>query len=257
MDERLPATEAREVYEGLAASYDDHTSAWGYAYERWSSRLLRAAEEAGLKGRRLLDVGCGTGLSFVVPLERGFEVTGCDISPAMIEQARAKVGDRAELLVADMRALPEIGKFDLVWAINDPFNYLIDAEELTAALAGMRRNCDPEGVVLFDLFTLGTSRSLFTAETVREENGKRFLGRGNLTAAEVVPGVIGEVRFEVEGEPGSTHVHRLHHFPEAEVLAAIEAAGLRCEGVYGELESDLHPGLDEEAHLMAVYICRP
>jgi SAM-dependent methyltransferase len=257
MDERLPTKDAREVYEDLAASYDDHTSAWGYAYERWSTRLLRAVEEAGLRGRRLLDVGCGTGLSFVAPLERGFEVTGCDISPAMIEQARAKFGDRAELLVADMRALPEIGRFDLVWAINDPFNYLTEAGELEAALAGMRRSCDPEGIVLFDLFSLRTAKSLFTEETVREENGRRFLGRGSLSPEEVVPGAIGEVRFEVEGEPGSTHVHRMRHIPEDEVLAAIEAAGLRCEGVFGELESDLHPDLDEETHLMAVYVCRP
>lgn len=247
----------REVYDDLAASYDDHTRAYGYEYERWSSRLLEKADEAGLAGERLLDIGCGTGLSFIGLLERGFQVTGCDISPAMIEQARAKVGDRAELLVADMRELPEIGEFDLVWAINDPFNYLLDVEELESALAGMRGNAAPGGIVLFDLFTLKTSRALFTEETVREEGGRRHVGQGELSAEEVVPGAIGTVRFEIEGEPESTHVHRMRHFSEDEVLGAIEAAGLRCEGVFGELGSDLHPDLDEETHLMAVYLCRP
>jgi ubiquinone/menaquinone biosynthesis C-methylase UbiE len=251
------ADSPRKVYDDLAAFYDDHTRAHGYEYERWSARLLEKAEAAGLVGKRLLDVGCGTGLSFVGLLKRGFQVTGCDISPAMIEQARSKVGDRAELLVADMRELPDVGEFDLVWAINDPFNYLLNVEELESALAGMCRNADPGGIVLFDLFTLRTSRALFTEKTVCEEGGRRHIGQGELSPEEVVPGVIGTVRFEIEGEPESTHVHRMRHFSEDEVLAAIEAAGLRCEGVFGELGGDLHPGLDEETHLMAVYLCRP
>lgn len=258
MDEPTAATDSpKRVYDNLAAFYDDHTRAWGYEYEHWSNSLLELAEAAGLKGNRLLDVGCGTGLSFIGLLERGFQVTACDISPAMIEQARAKVGDRAELIVADMRELPEIGEFDLVWAVNEPLNYLRAREELEAALAGMRRNAAPRGVVLFDLLSLRISRALFAGESVHEEGGRRFLGRGDLSAGEVVPDVIGTVRFEIEGEPGSTHVHRLRHFSEAEVLRAIEAAGLRCESVFGELEGSLYPGLDEEAHNMAVYVCRP
>jgi SAM-dependent methyltransferase len=254
---RQESDSPREAYEGFAAFYDDRAHAHGYEYERWSNRLLEKAEAAGLAGTRLLDIGCGTGLSFIGLLERGFQVTGCDISPAMIEQARSKVGDRAELQVADMRELPEIGEFDLVWAINDPFNYLLDVEELEAALAGMRRNAGPGGIVLFDLFTLRTARFLFAERTISEEGGKRYLGQGELSPEEVVPGAIGTVRFEIEGEPESANVHRMRHFSEDEALAAIEAAGLRCEGVFGELDGDLHPDLDEEEHLMAVYVCRP
>ena len=44
-------------------------------------------------GHRLLDVACGTGKSFLPMLERGWEVTACDISPSMLELARAKAGD--------------------------------------------------------------------------------------------------------------------------------------------------------------------
>jgi ubiquinone/menaquinone biosynthesis C-methylase UbiE len=257
MNEPLSAIDSpKRVYDNLAAFYDDHTRAWGYEYERWSSRLLEVAEAAGLEGDRLLDVGCGTGLSFIGLLERGFEVTACDVSPAMIEQARAKVGDRAELLVADMRELPRIGEFDLVWAVNEPLSYLRTREELEATLAGMRRNAGPRGVVLFDLLTLKITRALFTEESVHEEGGRRYLGRGEIATDEVVPDMIGRVRFEIEGEPGSTHVHRLRHFSEGEVLKAIEGAGLRCETVFGELEGGLYSGLDEEAHDMAVYVCR-
>jgi SAM-dependent methyltransferase len=224
-------------------------------YERWTGRLLDEALAQGLEGNRLLDVGCGTGLSLISMVERDWQVTGCDISPAMLELARGKVGERAELMVADMRELPVLGEFDLVWAVNNPFNYLLGAEELEATLGGMRRNLAPDGVVLFDLATLATFRSLFSDDHVVETAGRSLLWQGQAAASEVLPGSVAEASYEASGEPTSAHVHRQRHFSEPEVIASIEAAGLRCLGAYGELESDLHQPLDEERHNMAVYVC--
>jgi len=242
----------RETYDVYASAYDDFNR--GYMYERWTGRLLAKAEEAGVGGERLLDVGCGTGLSSLPMLDRGWRVTACDISPQMLEIAKAKLEGRAELLVADMRELPELGEFDLVWAVNDAINYLLSTEELEAALVGMRRNLAPGGIVLFDVNTLATYRNFFGNEVVREEEGRRFVWSGQMAAEEVVPGSINEARFEVTGEPGSGHVHRQRHFPEAEVVGAIEAAGLQYLGVFGEQDGDLHPELDEERHTKAVYL---
>lgn len=45
--------------------------------------------------------------------------------------------------VADTRALPRLGGFDLIWAVNDAVNYLLDVDELQSALAGMRDNLAP------------------------------------------------------------------------------------------------------------------
>ena len=76
-------------------------------------------------------------------LERGWEVTACDVSASMVELARAKVGEAAALSVADMRELPGFGEFELVWALDDAVNYLLSAEELEQALSGMRANLAP------------------------------------------------------------------------------------------------------------------
>jgi SAM-dependent methyltransferase len=246
--------EARETYDSFAASYDEFNRR--YMYERWTGRLLGKAEAAGLEGDRLLDVGCGTGLSLLALLDRGWKVVACDISPAMVEKAREKVGDRVGLLTADMRDLPDLGEFDLVWAVNDAINYLLSEEELIAALAGMRRNLAPGGVVLFDVNTLSSYRTFFSEEMVVEDEGRRFVWSGQMSPEEVAPGSISEARFEATGEPGTAHVHRQRHFPEAEVRAALEAAGLECAGVYGELEGDLSPELDEDLHSKAVYVAR-
>jgi SAM-dependent methyltransferase len=248
------ASEAQATYDAFAASYDEFNHR--YQYERWTGKLLERAEATGLEGYRLLDVGCGTGLSFVVPVAQGWAVAGCDISPRMIERARARAANEVALHVADMRTLPHFGEFDLVWAINDAMNYLLDVEELTAALAGMRQNLAPGGVILFDVNTLAAYRGFFAEELVVERDGRRFVWQGLGAADEGVPGSIFEARFDGEGSGVEAHTHRQRHFPEAEVLEALRAAGLDCIEVAGEREGELDRGVDEETHTKAVYLCR-
>lgn len=246
--------EVKQTYDTYAPAYEDFNH--GYMYERWTGRLLEKAEEAGLAGNRLLDIACGTGLSFVTMLERGWKVTGCDISPAMLEIAEEKFGERAELFVADMRELPEIGDFDLIWAINDPLNYLLSVEELEATLDGMRRNLAPAGIALFDINTLVTYRTFFSQEVVVNQNGRQMVWKGKLTPEEVAPGVFAEAAFEEVGAEGSAHIHRQRHFGQEEVEGAFARVGLKCIALYGEQDGALTLGLDENLHTKAVYLIR-
>src|SRR3954453_9117831 len=119
------------AYELLAPFYDLYTH--DYAHEDLLGEIEAIALEHGLGGRRLLDVGCGTGKSFLPMLARGYEVTACDISPAMVERALRKVAGRARVVVADMRALPRLGQFDLITCLDDAVNYLLDEGELATA----------------------------------------------------------------------------------------------------------------------------
>jgi ubiquinone/menaquinone biosynthesis C-methylase UbiE len=83
--------DAKATYEAMASIYDLFTA--HYDDELWIGELVSALERNGLRGERLLDVACGTGKSFLPMLDRGWEVTACDISPAMLARARAKVGE--------------------------------------------------------------------------------------------------------------------------------------------------------------------
>jgi ubiquinone/menaquinone biosynthesis C-methylase UbiE len=251
---------AEIAYQAIAPVYDDFTA--HHDYELWLGNLLPKVEAHGLSGQRLLDVGCGTGKSFIPLLERGWEVTACDISSSMVELARGKVGERATLSVADMRELPVYGEFDLVLCLDDAVNYLFDAAELERALTGMRRNLAPTGLLMFDTNTLHTYRTFFTEEMTVEHERMRLRWRGRSTA-EAEPGSLNEASFEVEpgaGEqapPIEPHVHRQRHFPEAAVLAALERAGLECLDVYGHGHDAIpEQPLDEATHTKAVYIAR-
>jgi ubiquinone/menaquinone biosynthesis C-methylase UbiE len=244
----------RETYDAYAPVYDEFNC--NYMYERWTARLLAKAEEVGIGGKRLLDVACGTGLSFIPMLERGWTVTGCDISPVMLDRARGKVGDRADLLEADMRDLPDLGKFDLIWALSDPLNYLLSTEELEATLEGMRRNLSPSGIALFDINTLVTYRTFFSSELVVEDEGRHLVWKGQQSPEEVSAGMLAEAHFEVPENAELAHVHRQRHFSEEEVLDAMGNVGLNCVALFGELDGALTPGLDEDRHTKAVYLCR-
>lgn len=251
---------AEETYEAIAPVYDDFTA--HHDYEVWLGNLLPELRRHGLRGHRLLDVGCGTGKSFLPMLERGWEVTACDISPSMLELARAKAGEKARLAVADMRKLPVFGEFDLVWTLDDAVNYLLSGDELGDALSGMRANMAPGGLLMFDVNTLHSYRTFF-AEIQQVERGGRRLTWTGQGSADAPPGSISEARFEIEtpangGAPEvEVHFHQQRHFPEAEVLALLEGAGLECLDAFGHgFDAVLEQPVDELTHTKIVYMAR-
>jgi SAM-dependent methyltransferase len=249
--------EAERTYEAYAPVYDVFTA--HYDYEGWLADLVELLERYGLQGSRLFDVGCGTGKSFLPMLPRGWQVTGCDISPSMLKLARGKAGEAALLFRADMRELPRAGEFDLVWSLDDAVNYLLGDGELEQALAGMRENLAPTGLLLFDVNTLRAYRTFFAETETIEREGHRLVWHG-LAAADTAPGSIFESRLEIDpGESDETEpcVHRQRHFPEPAVLAAIDRAGLECLDVYGQgLDGIPAQPLDESIHTKALYIAR-
>jgi SAM-dependent methyltransferase len=256
-EERSRAAEI--AYEAIAPVYDEFTA--HHDYELWLGQLMPKLEKHGIPGKRLLDVACGTGKSFIPMLEEGWQVTACDISPSMVAIAREKVGDRVEVSVADMRELPVLGEFDLVFCLDDAVNYLLSREELERALTGMRRNLGPGGLLMFDVNTLEAYRNFFAEEVVVEREGWRMTWKG-LTDPDAGPGTIAEASFEAEPLDASRpaippEVHRERHFPESEVRAAMKVAGLECLDVYGH-HHDAIPKqpLDEVAHTKGVYIAR-
>jgi predicted TPR repeat methyltransferase len=255
----VPTDHARQAYETFAPFYDDFVA--GHGYDQWTRMLLDAARGAGLHGHRLLDIACGTGESFIAMLDRGFEVTACDISRSMIAIARDKSRERATLLEHDMRELPRLGEFDLVWCLGDALNYLDGREELEATFAGMRANLAADGVVVFDVNTLATFRDVYSSLRVLPSEQQVIVLDGQGTSA-LAAGGVAEVWIDrltpIDGErwarARSVHHHR-HHAPAA-IEAALSAAGLAVVDCYGSTIGRLERELDEMRHIKAVYVAR-
>lgn len=109
------------------ALYDSkHSFVWKYGRE-----LIELL--APQKGERILDLGCGTGhLTQQIALT-GAEVTGLDISPAMIEQARKNYPD-LEFFQADAAAFESARPFDAVFS-NAALHWMTKPEAVVECVA--------------------------------------------------------------------------------------------------------------------------
>ncbi|QRP46440.1 class I SAM-dependent methyltransferase [Amycolatopsis sp. FDAARGOS 1241] len=128
-------------YDSFAEAYtaENETSLINAYYARPAIVDLAGA----VAGRRILDAGCGSGPVSAALRDRGAIVSGFDRSAKMVELARRRLGDAADLRVADITSpLPyPDGAFDDVIAAL-VLHYL---EDWTAPLAELRRLLKPGG----------------------------------------------------------------------------------------------------------------
>lgn len=126
-------------YTALAASYDVRWSAYLNASLSMTLEVM-----ATLPARRILDVACGTGLLLEILAHRPDdpELVGIDRVPAMLSEAKRRLGQRAALLEGDAAKLPfDDARFQLVVSTN-ALHYFPDAD---GALREIRRVISPSG----------------------------------------------------------------------------------------------------------------
>ncbi len=136
----------RRLFATIADRYDLITALLSYGLDRrWKRRLVTLAAVG--PDTRALDLATGTGdIAFALEAA-GARVVGLDVTPRMIELARAKrpPGGRAAFVVGDMTALPfAAGSFDVVTTGYG----LRNVPDLTAAIDEMRRVLKPGGTAL-------------------------------------------------------------------------------------------------------------
>lgn len=239
------------AYDAFAGIYDDFNAA--NDYESWFAALLPRLEELGLRRGALLDVACGTGRAIGPMLRRGWTITAVDISPAMVARAREKFPDGIAFHVGDMCELPVYGAFELIWALNDPVNYLLGDDDLATALGAMRANLAPPGLIAFDCNTRRLFREFFGRPTEEAERDERFRweGKGG-------DGTFFEA--EMSGEGVEAHVHRERHRPVDEVQAAMRHVGLEPLAAIGQRETGtglvLADDWDEDRDHKIVHVAR-
>jgi SAM-dependent methyltransferase len=126
--------EMRRYWDEQAATFDDeadHGLREPAVRRAWAGLLLPLLPPAPA---RVADLGCGTGSLSLLLAEAGYDVHGVDLSPRMIDAARAKAAAAAapvHFSVADVAAPPmEPGSVDVVlvrhvlWAFEEPADVL-------------------------------------------------------------------------------------------------------------------------------------
>jgi SAM-dependent methyltransferase len=248
-----------DPYAPLAAAYGTLTDHRDRG--RWLAAIEREALAAGLAGSRVLDVACGGGSGFLALPER-YDVTACDVSAAMLDEARRRLsGRQVRLLRHDMRALPRLGEFDLVLCLDDALNHLLEPSEVRAALAGIAGNLAPGGVAVFDVSTLATLRAVFSSDQVKEDQQHLVLWRGE-GSSDLRAGGRTSAKVDVFAKARDRYARRTaslaqRHHPLAEVAGMIAGTGLEAVRCLGQTDGlRLAAEADELAHAKALFVVR-
>ena len=142
-----PVTAAAQVQRRL---WGTDPQAWADLAEAHNQPLFEAVLDAARvgPGARLLDVGCGSGLTLVLAGARGARPSGLDISPGLLRIARERLPE-ADLREGDMASLPfGDAAFDAVTGIN-AFQFAGDPRRALSEAARVTR---PGGHVVASLF---------------------------------------------------------------------------------------------------------
>jgi ubiquinone/menaquinone biosynthesis C-methylase UbiE len=169
--------DAKGPYGRLAPSYDRLRP----VDENWWEVFDAMVEDGDLLGRRVLDVGCGTGVLAAALAERGSRVWGVDPSEEMLVQA----AERAGRALAFKQGLAENLPFKDGWFERVVFRLVVHVLDRQRAFAEDRRVLAPSGRLViatfdpehFDRYWLND----FFPE-VREIDRARFPGEEALTA---------------------------------------------------------------------------
>jgi SAM-dependent methyltransferase len=195
------------LYTDLARYYDRIYHRKDYradcdAIERIVAKVGRST------GKRLLDVGCGTG-SHIEQLSARWECTGIDNEEAMLEVARAKVPS-ARFVQGDMRSFDLRERYDVVICMFSTIGYATTEQELKWTIENMSRHLVEGGVLVIEPWIVkegfkGDAIALLTYDGPDAKIARVAESRveGDMT--------ILDMHYLI-GEPGQgvTHVHDRH-----------------------------------------------
>lgn len=191
-------------------------------------------------GKRLLDMGCGTGNLTIRLAERGYEVTGQDASWEMLNIASAK-SNKVHWICQNMTET-ELGcETDAVISTLDSVNHLESAAEMLLCFKSACENLKDGGAFVFDVNTVYKHREILGSNTfVYDVDGVYCVWQNEFDPQDNSVGIDLDLFFE---EEDGTYTRGYESFrelalDEGELRGLLEQAGFEVECVYDYLTFD-------------------
>lgn len=229
--------EPGEGYGDFAAAYDALT--FNVPYDEiadYYAEILRGMTD----GRRILDMGCGTGSLTVRLAERGFDALGQDASPDMLTFAAAKSG-AVTWICQKMEEIELGGQVDAVISTLDSVNHLSDRAAVERCFGRVAESLGAGGAFVFDVNTVRKHRETLGNNTfVYDVDGVYCVWTNTFDPGD--NGVDIELDLFFEEADGSYtrggESFREIAFSEEELRGLLEAAGFEVVNVWEYLTFD-------------------
>ena len=142
------------IYGNLAPFYDKFNK--DIDYSAWADFIERLIAENYTEGKPelVLDLACGTGSMTLELASRGYDMTGVDYSPEMLDEARSRAEKRGLdvlWLCQDMREFELYGTVDVTVCCLDSINHLTSGRDLGKCLSLVHNYLIPNGLFIFDI----------------------------------------------------------------------------------------------------------
>lgn len=179
-------------------------------------------------GARVLDLACGKGRHSRYLAERGFDVTGLDISEQSIAYARQFENEHLHFYQHDMRKLFISNYFDAVLNLFTSFGYFKNEADHVRTLTNVVRGLRPGGLLLLDFFNARYVRNHLVPADEKTTGGITFHLRRRVEAGLVVK----NIEFNDHGQQFSFE-ERVHLFELPDFQILLGQAGLVLQKTFG------------------------
>lgn len=203
--------------------------------------------------QKVLDLCCGIGRHSIPLAERGYEVTGVDITEQYIKKARSRAKNNlnVEFIQDDMKKYREREKFDIAVNLCTSFGYFEDREDDKKVLKNLYKSLKPEGKLLIEMAGKETIASEFKEKEwwEGEIEGEKLIKLEERELKKDWSWI--EERWIVVREDGNKKEFELSHrlYSAFELKKLLEEVGFQETEAYGNFEGDPY---DEKADRLVI-----
>ncbi|MCB2378610.1 class I SAM-dependent methyltransferase [Hymenobacter sp. BT635] len=198
---------------------------------------------------RLLDLGCGKGRHAIYLNEKGYDVTGVDLSPESIAYARQFAHEHLHFYVHDMRDPLPYGPFDFIFNLFTSFGYFANETENVVALRSAAAALRPGGKMVIDFMNTELTVRQLVVHEQKTVDGITFHLHRHLSNDFIVK----EIRFtDHEGQP-QQYEEQVRALSQDRFEEYFQMAGLRLAEVLGNYQLDAY---DEKTSPRMIFILK-
>jgi SAM-dependent methyltransferase len=179
----------------------------------------------------VLDLGCGAGRHAKQLCEKGFSVTGLDLSAASIWRARKMENDRLRFLKHDMRVPFGFNCFDAVFNFFTSFGYFTDNSENSTVIRNVSNSLKPGGIFVMDYLNPVVASKKLVPFEMKEIDGVFY----KIERTEDEDFFYKKITIGAEGmsEP-MVHVEQVRKFSLFDLDCLFRVNGLKLKEVFGD-----------------------